>query len=105
MIGEALRLIRVYHDLKQSDLANRLSISQSHLSEIERGKKAPTGELIERYSKEFRLPVSSIWFFNEHLTEGVEQSMLDQARGVIADKVLNFLRFVERRRVDSDTDA
>ena len=62
MIGEALRLIRVYHDLKQSDLADQLGISQSHLSEIERGKKAPTSELIERYSKEFRLPVSSIWF-------------------------------------------
>lgn len=42
MIGEALRLIRVYHDLKQSDLADRLGISQSHLSEIERSKKAPS---------------------------------------------------------------
>jgi transcriptional regulator with XRE-family HTH domain len=105
MIGEALRLIRVYHDLKQSDLADQLGISQSHLSEIERGKKAPTSELIERYSKEFRLPVSSIWFFDEHLAEGVEQKTLDRARGVIADKVLNFLRIIERRRMDNDTKA
>lgn len=102
MIGEALRLIRVYHDMKQSDLADRLGISQSHLSEIERGKKAPSSEVVERYSKEFRLPVSSIWFFDEQLSAGVEPSKLDRARGVIADKVLNFLRIVERKRVDND---
>ena len=105
MIGEALRLIRIYHDLKQSDLAGRLGLSQSHLSEIERGKKAPSGELIERYSKEFRLPVSSIWFFDEHLTEGVRPSTLDRARGVIADKVLDFLRIVESRRQANDIEA
>ena len=105
MIGEALRLIRVYHDLKQSDLAVRLGISQSHLSEIERSKKAPSNELIERYSKEFRLPVSSIWFFDEHLTEGVKPSTLDRARGIIADKVLDFLRIVESKRKVNDTEA
>lgn len=102
MIGEALRLIRVYHDLKQSDLANRLEISQSHLSEIERGKKSPSNELIERYSKEFRLPVSSIWFFDENLRNGVKSSTLDRARGIIADKVLDFLRLIERKREIND---
>lgn len=105
MIGEALRLIRVYHDLKQSDLAERLNISQSHLSEIERGKKSPSSELIERYSKEFRLPVSSIWFFDEHLTDRVKPSTLDRARGIIADKVLDFLRVVERKREIDDIEA
>lgn len=105
MIGEALRLIRVYHDLKQSNLAECLGISQSHLSEIERGKKAPSGDLIERYSKKFHLPVSSIWFFDEHLTEGVKPSTLDRARGVIADKVLDFLRIIENRRQANDIEA
>ena len=98
MIGEALRLIRVYHDLKQNELAIRLDISQSHLSEIERGKKPPSNELIERYSKEFNLPVSSIWFFDEHLADGVKPSTLDRARGIIADKILDFLRLIERKR-------
>lgn len=98
MIGEALRLIRVYHDLKQSDLADRLEISQSHLSDIERNKKAPTNELVERYSKEFKLPVSSIWFFDEQIRDGVKLSKLDRAKGVIADKVLDFLRIVAAKR-------
>ncbi|NRX73843.1 transcriptional regulator with XRE-family HTH domain [Clostridium beijerinckii] len=39
MINESLRLLRVFHDLKAIDLAKKLSISQSYLSEIENGKK------------------------------------------------------------------
>lgn len=98
MLGEALRLIRVFHDLKQNELAERLGISQSHLSDIERGQKSPSGELVARYSQEFELPISSIWFFNEKLSEGSSPRAIDKAKGVIADKVLDFLRIIERRR-------
>ncbi len=42
MLGEALRLIRVFHDLKQNELARQLGVSQSHLSDIERGEKTPS---------------------------------------------------------------
>ena len=52
MLGEALRLIRVFHDLKQSELAERLEISQSHLSDIERCRKVPSQEIVSRYAKE-----------------------------------------------------
>ena len=40
MLSEALRLIRVFHDMKQTELADRLSISKSYLSEIEGGEEA-----------------------------------------------------------------
>lgn len=98
MLSEALRLIRVFHDLKQNELAERLGISQSHLSEIERGKKTPTSELVAKYAKEFDLPVSSIWFFDEKLNEGSTHKTLERAKGVVADKILDFLRIVERRK-------
>ena len=98
MLSEALRLIRVFHDLKQNELAERLSISQSFLSEIESGKKTPTNELIAKYANEFDLPISSIWFFDENLNSGTSTSALDKAQGIIADKVLDFLRVIERRR-------
>lgn len=98
MLSEALRLIRVFHDLKQNELAERLGISQPHLSEIERGKKSPTNELVAKYASEFDLPISSIWFFDEKLTDGASPKALDRARGVVADKILDFLRIVERRR-------
>lgn len=98
MLAEALRLIRVYHDMKQSELSARLGISNSYLSEIESGKKEPRIELIERYSKEFGIPCSSILFFSENL-ERPTKSATDaaKAKGVIARKVINFLRLVEDR--------
>lgn len=101
MLGEALRLIRVFHDRKQVKLAEELGISQSHLSEIERGIKMPSQDLVEKYAEVFNLPVSSIWFFNEQLSSGTTPKTLDRARGVIADTVLDFLRIIERRRETS----
>ena len=68
MLSEALRLIRVFHDLNQSDLAEQIEISRSYLSEIEGGKKEPSLELIKKYSVRFNIPVSSIMFFAENLS-------------------------------------
>lgn len=97
MLNEALRLIRVFHDLNQREAAEKLEISNSYLSEIESGKKIPNTELIERYARVFDLPVSSIWFFYEHLEAGTQPDTLQHAKGVIAEKVLSFLRIVEMR--------
>ena len=93
-MNEALRLIRVFHDLKQVELANRLGISKSHLSEIEKGSKTPSLDLIERYSREFKLPVSSIMFFAEELPNA---QLGERVRSRIAGKVMNILRFIERK--------
>ncbi len=65
MIHRALRLLRIYHNLKQKDLATKLQISTSHLSELESGKKGVSFDLLEKYSAIFRLPVSSIALFAE----------------------------------------
>ena len=45
MLNEALRLIRIFHDMTQKDLAARLKIVPSYLCEIEAGKKEPTMHL------------------------------------------------------------
>lgn len=98
MLPEALRLIRVFHDVKQNELAARLGISKSYLSEIESGKKAPSIEIIEKYVSEFHIPASSILFFSEQLSDRSSgHDAADKARGVIARKVLNFLKIVESR--------
>ena len=98
MLSEALRLTRVFHDVKQTELADRLGISKSYLSEIEKGKKQPKIELIERYSSEFSIPISSILFFAESLGKPSGSARVaDKARGVIAQKIINFLRVIEDR--------
>ena len=94
MIHEALRLIRVFHDLKQVELAERLGVSKSHISEIEKGNKSPSLDLIQRYAIEFKIPVSSIMFFAEELPNAKSG---DKIRSKIAGKVIDILRFVERK--------
>ena len=94
MIHEALRLIRVFHDLKQVELAEKLGVSKSHISEIEKGNKSPSLDLIQRYATEFKIPVSSIMFFAEELPNAKSG---DKIRSRIAGKVIDILRFVERK--------
>lgn len=94
MLGEALRLIRVYHDLKQKQVAEKLDISTSYLSEIEKGHKTPNLDLIQRYSNIFGLPVSSIMFFAETVEDG---GAYDRARSFVAGKMVGLMQFLEAR--------
>lgn len=94
MIGEALRLIRVFHDLKQKEAAVKLGLSTSYLSDLERGGRSPTLETIERYARVFDMPVSSILFFSENLDN---PGAAERARGFVAGKLLALMRFLEAR--------
>ncbi|TBW32841.1 XRE family transcriptional regulator [Siculibacillus lacustris] len=96
MLSEALRLIRVFHDAKQTDLADRIGVSKSYISELESGKKSPTLEVIEKYSKEFSIPSSSILFFSEQLSadKSVKGS---NKRKFIASKIIQILNFIDEK--------
>lgn len=94
MLSEALRLIRVFHDLKQFEVAEHLGISKSHISEVEKGTKTPSLELLKKYSTEFRIPMSSIMFFAEALPNAQKGKTVQTA---LASKVIDILRFVERK--------
>lgn len=96
MLNEALRLVRAYHDLSQSELCIQLGVSNSYLSEIESGKKQPTLEMLNRYSEHFGLPVSSLLFFSENLHNAGITSNL---RVGAAKKVLGLLQWVEAKSV------
>lgn len=98
MIGEALRLIRVFHDLKQFELADRLKVSKSHISEIENNNKKPSIDLIEKYSEEFNIPVSAIMFFAEQIPNAKRG---EKARTQIASTVINLLSFIEKKAMAS----
>ena len=93
MIGEALRLIRVYHDTKLGDLANQFDVSISFLSEVENNRKKPNIELIDKYAKHFDLRPSAIMFFSEELDES---SFKGKAKGELRKKMLKFMQLVEK---------
>lgn len=94
MINEALKMIRVFHDLTQSELADKLGVSKSHVSGIESGRKAPTLDVLQRYAAVFDVPLSSIMFFSENLGD---HSAADRARGIVAKKIVALMRFIAER--------
>lgn len=94
MQDEALRLVRVFHDMNQSNLAERLGISKSYLSELESGKKSPTLELLQKYAATFNMPLSSLLFFAENVNN---PSRSDTVRAAIAGKALKMLKWIEAK--------
>ena len=59
-IGAVLKQIRNVYSMTAKDLASELEISPSYLSEIENNKKAPSIDLLGKYSKIFDIKTSSI---------------------------------------------
>ncbi|WP_100428763.1 helix-turn-helix transcriptional regulator [Janthinobacterium sp. 67] len=91
MISNALKVIRQYHNLTQTNLAGKLSISTSYLSELESGKKEPSLEILHRYSQVFGVPLSSLVVFSETL-DGTQSA--SKARAFISKKMLKVLEWI-----------
>lgn len=91
-INEALRLLRVFHDVSRSELQLRLGISASYLSELESGRKNVSIELLQKYADAFGIPVSSLVFFSERLDDGRVSSYVQEA---LSDKVISILQWIE----------
>ena len=100
MYNRALRLIREYHRLSRTELAHKIGLSKSYISELERGKK-PSIEVIERYAEAFRIPVSSLLLFAEY---SENPNIPERARAFTADKVLKMLEWL-RDTTGEDSDG
>ena len=97
MLGEALRLIRVFHDMKQQELVDLLGLSKSYISELESGKKTPSMEVIQKYSLAFDIPASAILLFSENLEDSPSAK---RAKTAVAKKIMQFLQLIERKTGD-----
>ena len=91
MINETLRLVRVFHDLRQKELAGLLGVSPSHLNEIESGKKQVSIELLQKYAAHFQIPASTLLYFAER------QDQSGRTTGVhpVAGKAVKLLSWLE----------
>lgn len=88
MINEALRLLRLYCGFSQAEMAKRLSVTQSMVSDIESGRKNVTMDLLEAYSSAVKVRMSQLLFFAEEI-DG--QPIARRGQLIVAEKVLNLL--------------
>lgn len=88
LINRALRLTRLYWGYNQAEMAERIGVSQSVISEVEGGRKAVSMDLLEGYSNALGVKMSSLLFFSEEL-----QGVPNPTRGktIIARKALDLL--------------
>lgn len=95
MLHQALKLLRTYHQLSQVDLAKRVGISSSYLSEIENKIKSPSLELLEQYANLFKMPLSSIMLFSESVNRQYKPGAKLQVAA--AKKIIRLLEWAEER--------
>lgn len=92
-MGEALRLLRIFNGYKSVELAKKLELSQSYVSELENGKKQPTMEVLDKYAKVFEMKKSTLMLFAESL-EGEE--IKNDKKQRIARAGMKLLKILEK---------
>lgn len=92
MNGRALKLVRQYHRLTQAEVAKRLDLSKSFISELEAGNRKPSIDVLEKYAESFKLPLSSLLLFSEQVGENNWQTHSSQ---LVANKVMKMLEWLE----------
>jgi XRE family transcriptional regulator, regulator of sulfur utilization len=63
-IGETISKVRKEKNLKQKDLAASCKISQTYLSQIEKGTKIPTLDVLEKISNGLAMPYPVLSFLS-----------------------------------------
>ena len=94
MIGETLRLLRIFNDYTMVQLAEKMGLSQSYISELENGKKQPTLQVLEKYADLFDLKPSTILLFSEALSKDSGKSLPRKQQ--VAYAGMKFLKLLER---------
>lgn len=92
-LSDALRLVRVFHDLSLTQLSKFLSVSPGYLSQIESGNKKPNLRLINAYSMFFQIQPSQLFLF--------AQSLRPNRSGILSNARKNFKKFYEAVGVQS----
>ena len=90
-IAEVFRLLRVHHSMKQVELAKAFGVNPQYTTQLERGRKSVTLNMIQKYSDYFNIPVSSITYIAEHL-ESARQGVFKKSLCPHATRILDIER-------------
>lgn len=89
MLSQALKNIRKINSMTQEELADKLNITRSYLSEIETGSKEPGLILLRKYSETFEIPLSHLFLFSESIDN--TNSLSSKFQSFTSKKILSLL--------------
>lgn len=104
VMGEALKLLRIFNGYKSVELAKMLELSQSYVSELENGKKQPTMEVLDKYAKVFSMRKSTLMLFAEELEKDAVKDSTKQRVAYAGLKLIEILKKVELMNEIQDDD-
>ena len=93
-LPKILKHIRTFNKLTQVELSEKLSISRSYISQIEKGVKKPTNETLQKYSKAFDIPVSVIYLFAENFDN--KEDLKSKAKKLLTKSSLGLLDWISK---------
>jgi transcriptional regulator with XRE-family HTH domain len=92
--GKALRLIRSSRNISQKDLSEAVSLDPSYISLIEKGKRIPTVETLEKIVKELEVPIH-LFFLLASGKDGVKR-VSSSKKADVAELLLDILLSSEK---------
>ena len=64
-LGNVLKLLRIAREMSTKDLATKMNVSSTYISEVEANNKKPSLEMLSRYSDALEVSKSTILYFDE----------------------------------------
>ncbi len=90
-ISQALRFIRMVHQMDLENVATVVSLPSSHVAEMESGLKPPSPETLEIFAAFFDCPVSSLFILAEAIEAAQEGRSFNPDRPSKIDDLLEII--------------
>lgn len=93
-LSKILKHTRTFNKLTQLELSEKLNISRSYISQIEKGIKNPTNETLQKYSEAFGIPLSVIYLFAENFDN--KEDLKSKAKKLLTKSSLSLLDWISK---------
>lgn len=67
-LGKVLRLLKIARGLSSRELAEKMNVSSTFISEVESDSKKPSLEMLSKYSAALGVRSSTILYFDEEMS-------------------------------------
>lgn len=64
-LGNVLKLLRIAKEMSTKELAEKMNVSSTYISEVESNNKNPSLEMLTKYSEALDVKKSTILYFDE----------------------------------------